>query len=296
MGTHCEKNENDEKFVELSAGLTINQSPHRLCTIMQSAREFKFKNVVDYRRAIGGILTSNLDVKNSIQTLSIMEIGPGKSPAISSELFNSKSPGWSLHFIEPNISLHNLLSSQFPKCQISSEVLESQFLKLPLNQYDFIFANFSLHWSENLSAALKKIRLALKTNGEFCFSITDSSRSFWRQINDDFKLKFSGCDLFRKSSTKSLDSDDWNLQLVENGFNVSETIFVGGTASINSNPLATLAEFRSACGDNYLKLNDLVSTEEAEEWILSRLQNQTNPDGTISIPASGLVFRCRPSP
>ena len=174
-----------------------------------------------------------------------------------------------------------------------AERVESDSLIAPTQKFSLIYANFSLHWSTSLDKVLSSLRAKLDSGGVLCFSVTDPDRSFWADVNANFKIAFKDCDLFRASPLKAMTKAEWIGSLKQAGFSEIKSVIFKGQASVASDSAAALAEFKKACGDRYLQLGTGINLDQAEAWLLRHLDLRKNSQGDIPISASGLGFICK---
>ncbi len=219
-----------------------------------------------------------------------LEIGPGTNSLIVKELKQRGSTGKHSLFIEPDITSAAVIELQLPSAKVIPSKIENVVASLPPVYFDFIYANFSLHWSDNLHDVLQGLARTLKPKGKMGVTITDQARSFWAQINSEFKETFPGCDLFNATEIKSLPSESWLRAFSDSGFKLDEDIIFSGTAAKAEDTNSALEGFKKSCGDKYLKLNNDTSEEAAEAWVLKKLQDFQDSEGRVLIPASGRSF------
>jgi trans-aconitate methyltransferase len=255
---------------------------------MQSQIKLKFTDVNEYRKAIGRELLSRMGINFSSTDLKMLEIGPGQHSELVSVLKASKSDGTGIVFIEPHLAAATGIQEELTQSRVIGSKIEVEGAALPAGYFDGVYANFSLHWSDQLPEVLSYLYDSLKSNGVLGFTITDQSRSFWASMNLKFKSQFPGCDLFNAPEAKGLGASEWKELLTETGFTLKEELIFEGMASASPNAQSVLENFQRVCGDKYLKLSGSVTRERAEAWLVDQISRLADNSGLIPIPASGL--------
>ena len=148
-------------------------------------------------------------------------------------------------------------------------------------------ANFSLHWVENIVDSIQKINNLISPNGILALSNTDSSRSFWKEINDSVEEYFPGCSLFNIEMSHSLSANMWEDILIQKGFEIKSRLDYTGTASILPSVLVAFNDFKKMTGSKYLKLANGFTQVQIENFVLEQLKTQTDLNGNLKIKASG---------
>ena len=256
-------------------------------------KKIYFQQAKLYRKSIGTELLQKM-YSSKLTFKSLLEIGPGKGEIISEFISNSKLKELNLSFIEPDSTAIFNLQNRFPKSEIYNENLE-QFLnkQFMFNQFDIIFANFSLHWVENIEARLVLLRELLTNEGLIGFSNTDSKRSFWADINKQVQLQFPGSSLFNIENTHSLNAKQWLEMFNEKGFTLVSETHYEGVAAVFDSPNSALSDFKMMVGKNYLKLSTGVTSQDIETFVLKILNEKKNENGQVEVNASGysMVFK-----
>lgn len=244
-------------------------------------------DVATYRVDIGFNLFKNCWEAVNLRSPKIFEIGPGNGAVIARALEKYKIPSNALVFCEPDLTKTDILKSKFPNSRIITAPIESFDSSWIESGYDIVFAGFSLHWIEALSTVLKNIHRLLKSSGVMGITITDQTRSFWTQRNQEFKKAFKGCAIYNDDGdSHNLTPTQWIALLEKNGFSIFSKICVDGVAATYTNPENALKDFRNACGTHYLKRSSDYSVEECEKWIVDRLLQLADKTGRLNIPAT----------
>lgn len=257
---------------------------------MQSEIKLNFDRVEDYRRAVGRELLSRLPIEFSRPDWRVVEVGPGPDSELVL-LSSTASHGAATVFIEPDEISAEKIAAALPKSEVFRGRVEHVSATLGGESFDLIYANFSLHWSENLSQTVFHLARILKPGGKIAFTITDPSRSFWALVNTEFKKVFVGCDLFNIENSHSLSMEEWKNLFADVGLDLESEIVFSGTASRAESSISALSSFKKACGPRYLRLVGDVTVSDVETWLLSHLETFQS-GGAIAIPASGssLIF------
>ena len=251
-----------------------------------------FQNSDVYRRETGADLLKKAINRLKAKNPKILEIGPGLGEIMETAILNNNLHEQMVTFLEPNMNSSTHLQAKFPKSTVVSSNLEN-FLKMDAKEskYDLIFANFSLHWVENLDKQISKLSNLLNSGGLIVFANTDSSRSFWGHIDSEVQNAFHGSKLFNIEKSHSMDDAQWVsvfTSLNEGGtFRAVSLTRLYGVAAVFKSKEECLENFKSIVGSKYLKVGTGSSSDGIEKFILNRLEKLSNSSGEIEVPASG---------
>ena len=249
-----------------------------------------FENIYLYRQNIG-IDLYNLSFKKKEHPSTVIEIGPGTGEVFKSFLTQKNVPSFLMYFIEPDRSQKEKLLQYGSNVDVITNTLEQSFQNnmFPQN-VDTVIANFSLHWVTNVNKYFDQIYQHLNKNGIFSFSNTDTSRSFWTEIDVQVQNKFPGCSLYNIEKSHSMNISDWENLTINSGFNILYKKEYVGTASVFANARVAFDNFKQTVGTNYLKLSSEFTQKQVEDYVIHLLESRTNSDGRLKIKASGFAI------
>ena len=146
----------------------------------------------------------------SARIVNALEIGCG-SGLMTKELVKLKKIK-TVHLLDISSEMIKKASSQKFHKNASFEIADfDNFSRY--NEYDFIYSNMALHWSENVENLILKILLNLSEKGSFVFSIPNSLRFSFEKRNEAESICSSLVNQFPKyhNIKQILSSENYNL-------------------------------------------------------------------------------------
>jgi malonyl-CoA O-methyltransferase len=147
-----------------------------------------YDQFADLQREIGQYLLSLIKMKaNNVSVISILDLGCGTG-YFSAELIRSANQCAQLTCFDLSPEMvHQATQRNLPSC--SYVIGDIDALPFTAKNFDLIFSNLVLQWSEQLQDALIQIKQTLNDNGELYFStLLDGSlfelQQAWKQVDD----------------------------------------------------------------------------------------------------------------